>query len=135
MLRETIDCSAVVMWQAVSTGSIETSGLAPCAPLPSTRMSKKAPPAETTFRRTAKCPSGKPGRLCMAKIASQGKRSNSRSSSIASAPPQPSSPGWKMKWTMPSKFLVCARYCAAPSSMVVCPSWPQACIFPGTWLA
>ena len=33
---------------------------------------------------------------------------------------------------MPSKLRVSARYLAAPSSMVVCPSWPQACIFPGT---
>ena len=53
---------------------------------------------------------------------------------MASAPPQPSSPGWKMKWTMPSKLRVSARYLAAPSSMVVWPSCPQACIAPFTVL-
>ena len=89
-----------------------------------------APPAMAGPLRTAKVPTAMPVWLCMPKMRSQGKRSNSLSSSIASAPPQPSSPGWKMKWTMPSKLRVSARYLAAPSSMVVCPSWPQACITP-----
>ena len=54
---------------------------------------------------------------------------------MACAPPRPSSAGWKMKLTVPLKLRVSARYFAAPSSMVVWPSWPQACIRPGFWLA
>ena len=49
---------------------------------------------------------------------------------MASAPPTPSSPGWKMKCTVPVKLSDAARYFAAPSSMVVWPSWPQACMHP-----
>ena len=49
-------------------------------------------------------PTGRPGRLCMPNTASQGKRSNSPSFSIAWAPPRPSSAGWKMKLTVPLKF-------------------------------
>ena len=66
---------------------------------------------------------------------SQGKRSNNPSFSISRAPPTPSSAGWKMKLTVPLKLRVSARYFAAPSSIVVWPSWPQACIRPGFWLA
>ena len=66
----------------------------------------------------------------MANKLSQGKCSNKPASTIALAPPRPSSAGWKMKCTRPRKLRVCAKYLAAPSSMVVWPSWPQACITP-----
>ena len=49
------------------------------------------------------------------------------------AMPPPSSGGWKMQTTVPSKFRVSARYFAAPSSIAVCPSWPQACMAPGVF--
>ena len=49
---------------------------------------------------------------------------------VPRAPPKPSSAGWKMKTAVPSKLRLAARYFAAPSSIVVCPSWPQACILP-----
>ena len=62
-------------------------------------------------------------------------RSISPSATIARAPPAPSSPGWKISATVPAKLRVRARYCAAPSSIVVWPSWPQACIRPGLVLA
>jgi hypothetical protein len=52
-------------------------------------------------------------------------------SHITPAPPPFSSAGWKISATLPAKFRVSARYFAAPSSIVVCPSWPQACILPG----
>ena len=78
----------------------------------------------------ANLPTSSLGRLCMPKICSQGNFSNSPSLTIASAPPRPSSAGWKMRWTVPSKLRVAARYLAAPSSMVVWPSWPQACMRP-----
>ncbi len=123
-------CSAAVTCEATSTESTPASGRAPCAPRPSMSMSKKAPPAIIGPARTANFPSGMPGRLCMPKMASQGKRLNRPSSTIALAPPRPSSAGWKMKFTVPSKFFVAARYLAAPSSIVVWPSWPQACMRP-----
>jgi len=50
---------------------------------------------------------------------------------IARAPPPPSSAGWKASTILPSKLRVSARYLAAPSSIEVWPSWPQACILPG----
>ena len=109
MLRDTTDCSAAPMWQAVSTGSMLCSGWAPCEPLPSTWMSKNAPPAIAGPGQIAYWPTSMPGRLCMPNTASQGNRSNSLSSSMARAPPIPSSPGWKMKWTVPLKSLVSAK--------------------------
>ena len=48
-------------------------------------------------------------------------------------PPPPSSAGWKITTAVPSKLRVSARYLAAPSSMAVWPSWPQACILPGAF--
>ena len=50
---------------------------------------------------------------------------------MARAPPPPSSAGWKASTTLPLKLRVSARYLAAPNNIEVCPSWPQACIFPG----
>ncbi len=66
----------------------------------------------------------------MPNTASTGKRSNSPSSTITRPPPSFSSAGWKMKCTVPSKLRVSAKYLAAPSSIVVWPSWPQACMRP-----
>ena len=82
----------------------------------------------------ANLPTSSLGRLCMPKICSHGNFSNSPSLTIASAPPRPSSAGWKMRCTVPSKLRVAERYLAAPSSMVVWPSWPQACMRPLCWL-
>ena len=123
-------CSAMTMCAATSTGSTPLSGRAPWEPLPVTRMSKNPPPAIIGPARTANLPSVSPGRLCMPNTTSQGNFSNSPSAIIARAPPMPSSAGWKMKFTTPSKLRVSARYFAAPSSMVVWPSCPQACMRP-----
>ena len=42
--------------------------------------------------------------------------------------------GWlEDEVNLPAKFLEFARYRAAPSSMVVCPSCPQACMVP-SWV-
>ena len=43
----------------------------------------------------------------------------SETSIIAVAPANPSSAGWKIRWTLPGKLRVSARYFAAPRSMVV----------------
>ena len=51
---------------------------------------------------------------------------------MALPPAPPSSAGWKITTAVPAKLRVSARYLAAPSSMAVWPSWPQACILPGT---
>jgi hypothetical protein len=111
-------------------GSTPVSGRAPCAPTPVMSTSKNAPPAIIGPERTAKRPTASFGRLCMPKIASHGKRSNSRSSIIAFAPPSPSSAGWNTKCTVPSNWRVAASTLAAPSSIAVWPSWPQACMQP-----
>ena len=76
-----------------------------------------------------------PGMLCIAKTASQGKRSNRPSAIMRSAPPPPSSAGWKISCSVPSKRPLSARWRAAASSIAVWPSWPQACIRPGWALA
>ena len=48
------------------------------------------------------------------------------------APAKPSSPGWNMKITVPGSSACRALSSfAAPASMAVCRSWPQACIVPG----
>ena len=48
------------------------------------------------------------------------------------APAKPSSPGWNMKITVPGTSSCRAQSSlAAPASMAVCRSWPQACIAPG----
>ncbi len=48
------------------------------------------------------------------------------------APWKPSSPGWSMSTTRPAIWSRRSmRSRAAPSSMVMCVSWPQACITPG----
>ncbi|MCY1504385.1 hypothetical protein D9M68_385530 [compost metagenome] len=58
------------------------------------------------------------------------KRSIMPSLTISLPPPPPSSAGWKMTATLPAKLRVSARYLAAPRSIAVWPSWPQACILP-----
>src|ERR671916_843435 len=53
------------------------------------------------------------------------------SSTITFPPPPPSSAGWKRNLTVPfSRSLIPHSAWAAPTSMLVCPSWPQACILP-----
>src|SRR5476651_725600 len=123
-------CRAEMICVPMITGSMPLSGRAPCAPLPVILMSNRPPPAICGPERIANLPTSSLGRLCMPKICSQGNLSNSPSFTIASAPPRPSSAGWKMRCTVPSKLRVAERYLEAPSSMVVCPSWPQACMRP-----
>ena len=46
-----------------------------------------------------------------------------------------SSAGWNTRWIVPEKWRVLASWRAAPSSMVVWPSCPQACMAPALRLA
>ncbi len=129
-LRLGIVCSACTSAAPATTGSIPVCGIAPCAPRPVIPISKMSNDAITGPGIAPNCPTGIPGQLCIPYTASHGNLSNRPSSTIARPPPSFSSAGWKMKWIVPSKLRVAARYFAAPSSIVVWPSWPHACILP-----
>ncbi|MCY1379797.1 hypothetical protein D9M69_675480 [compost metagenome] len=128
-------CSATTMCAAATTGSADRCGAEPCPPRPVTVIVTESDEAMNEPSLKPNLPAGKPGMLCSAKMASQGKRSNRPSSTMRRPPPRPSSAGWKIRCTVPSKLRSCAMTRAAASRMLVWPSWPQACILPGTWLA
>ena len=130
MLRLTIVCNASTISAPTTNGSMPRCGCAAWVPCPVMRMSQRSEAASNGPALAAICPTGMPGLLCSAKTASQGNLSNRPSSTMTRPPPPPSSAGWKIRCTVPSKLRVAARYLAAPSSIVVCPSWPQACILP-----
>ena len=129
--RATSVCSASTICAPTTTGSMARCGRAAWPPRPVMRMVKSSVLAQTAPGTAIIWPTGRVGSLCAPNTMSHGKRSNSPSCTITSPPPPFSSAGWKMKCTAPSKLRVSARYRAAPSSMVVCPSWPQPCITPG----
>ncbi len=62
-LRLTIDCAAVMMWPATSTGSIAACGCAPCPPLPSIVISKRSAAAIAGPGVMPIRPGGRPGQL------------------------------------------------------------------------
>ena len=130
-MREAIVCSASTSWLPMTIGSIVRCGIAAWPPLPVTVMVNSAVAAMIGPGRIANWPTGRPGMLCMPNTFSMPKRSIMPSLTISLPPPPPSSAGWKMTATEPAKLRVSARYLAAPSSMAVWPSWPQACISPG----
>ena len=74
-------------------GSIESSGIAPWAPLPEIFISKLSAAAIMGPGATRRCPASKPGILCMPYIELAGNFSNRPSSIIAFAPANPSSAG------------------------------------------
>src|SRR5574343_715021 len=104
-------------------------------PLPRMVILNSLLEAKTGPLLSANSPAFMPGQLWMPKIASIGKRSNRPSLIISRAPPPPSSAGWKIRYTVPSKSRWRARCWAAASSMAVWPSCPQACILPAWRLA
>ena len=125
MRRETMVLSCATSWLAASSTSGVRCGCAAWPPRPRSTMSKRSAAAMIGPGRVCAWPSGRSGQLCSAYTASHGKRSNRPSSTITRAPPRPSSAGWKMKCTVPSKRRVRASWRAAPSSIAVWPSWPQ----------
>ena len=129
-----MDCSASTICDPTTTGSIVRCGRAAWPPRPVMWMKNRSDAAETGPATAVMVPTGREVSLCAPNTMSQGKRSNRPSCTISRPPPAFSSAGWKMKCTVPSKLRVSARYFAAPSSIVVWPSWPQACIAPGFWL-
>ena len=85
-LRLTIDCAAVIMCAATSTGSIAVCGWAPWPPRPSMVISMRSAAAIAGPGVMPIVPGGSPGQLCNAYTSSAGKRSNRPSSIIAFAP-------------------------------------------------
>ncbi len=135
-LRETMVCSARTKCACTTVTSVARCGVEPpWPPVPRNVTVKRSAAASAAPGRVAKCPAGIVGLVCSPYTASQEKRSNSPSASIAFAPPRPSSASWKMRWTRPAKSRCSANQRAAPSSIAVCPSWPQACITPGCFEA
>ena len=97
LLREMMVWNACTIWHAAGTGSMPLCGIAACEPLPRTVILNSLLEANEGPDRSAKCPTGIPGQLCMPKIASIGNSLNRPSLIISRAPPPPSSAGWKIR--------------------------------------
>jgi len=98
-----------------------------CPPGPDTRTSILSQAAVMAPERTPSWPASSLGSQCSAKIRPTDEMPPDASTS--SAPPAASSAGWKMSLTRPGSTPVAAcsaRNRPAPSSTVVCTSWPQA---------
>ena len=109
ILRDGIVCSVMTICAPITNGSLPRCGYAAWPPLALMRMSKRSEAASIGPARVAMWPTGMPGLLCIANTASHGNLSNSPSCTMTRPPPNPSSPGWKMKCTVPSKLRVAAR--------------------------
>ena len=106
----TMACRPCTICTATNTGSMPRCGMRRVAPLPrdaDLELVARCHHRARRRRRTGR-PSG-PGQLCMPNTASQGKRSNRPSSIMRCAPPPPSSAGWKIRFTVPSKSARSAR--------------------------
>ena len=119
LLRLMMVWKACTIWQAIGTGSTPMCGMAAWPPLPRTVILNSLVDAITGPALAAMVPAGMPGQLCMPYTACMGNFSNRPSSIITRAPPPPSSAGWKMRYTVPSKLRCLAKCCAAASSMAV----------------
>ncbi|MNF96961.1 hypothetical protein D3C84_797720 [compost metagenome] len=108
-LRPTTVCSAITALDAATSGSTARCGMEPWPPTPSITTSSRSWEAISGPARKHRWPVSMPGMLCMPNSASQGKRSSRPSASMASAPPWPSSAGWKIRFRVPSKRRVAAR--------------------------
>jgi|GEM_PF-3457551 len=108
-LRDTSVCNAITMPAAATMGSAALCGMAPWPPLPCTVIEAESIDAIAAPLRNATVPTGTPGALCKAKIASHGKRVKKPSSTMRLPPPAPSSAGWKIRFSVPLKRRLCAR--------------------------
>jgi len=132
--RVTVVCSAVTSSAAAGTGSFAPCGAEPWPPLPRKVTAKLSEAASIVPGLVANRPYGsRAEKTCMPYAASTRRpaASNTPSSTMIRPPPKPSSPGWNMNTTSPgsSSRRACSRR-AAPTSIAVCRSWPQACIAP-----
>ena len=105
------------MSAATMIGSTEACGCAAWPPTPLITMSQRLLDAIVGPARKPNWFTGMPGMLWMPNTASQGKRSNRPSCIMARAPAlPPSSAGWKMNTTVPSKSRCVDRYCPRPAA-------------------
>ena len=88
---------AWIISEAAMIGSRPWFGIAAWQPRPLTMTWKRSAAAIAGPLHMAKLPTGSQGQLCIPKIRSAGKRSNSPSSIIALPPEKPSSAGWKIR--------------------------------------
>ena len=127
--RETTDCSDSTIRAAARMGSAASCGIAPCPPRPSISIEKLSTAAISAPRLIPTRPTG---------IGLRGWRpsvpatpSSAPSATQDSAPPCPSSAGWYRNRNPRSGGRPTSRSATA-SAIAMWPSWPQACIRPGS---
>ena len=137
--RVTISCSAWTTSHATGIGSVARCGSLAWPPLPVIVMCSVSAEAMIEPWRQLSQPDGSDDVMCRAKapvtgdgVPSARSGTSSRpSSSMYRAPWWPSSPGWNMNSTRPARSdRRPASSLAAPASIAVWVSWPQACIDP-----
>ena len=132
--RVTVVCSAVTSSAAAGTGSLAPCGADPCPPLPRKVTAKASEAASIVPGLVANRPYGSSAeKTCMPYAASTRRpaASSTPSSTMTLPPPKPSSPGWNISTTSPGSSARRADSSrAAPMSIAVCRSWPQACMAP-----
>ena len=130
----TIVCRAVTISQAAGIGSAALCGWEACPPRPCTVTSNVSAAAMIVPGRVLSTPPGSCADATCSPYAATGRppaASSTPSSIMILAPPCPSSPGWNMKITLPGSSPRRADSSrAAPASIAVCRSCPQACIVP-----
>ncbi len=133
LLREMICCIATIMCDAMTIGSMQASGMAPCPPLPITLIYNSSVLAMYMPSRKPIFPTGTFVATCWPKMLIGFGFSKTPSLIMMLAPPGAfSSAGWKINFTVPSKSsLMDCKICAVPNKEDVCTSCPQACITPG----
>ena len=128
-LREISVCSAVITCAAQTMASWLRSGYAPWPEVPWITSVTESVEALSVPARVSTVPTGRYG--CTCRPYTRSTPAIAPAATIGSAPPSVSSAGWNSRRTVPgrrSRMDASAR--AAPSSMAVCASCPQACIMP-----
>ena len=125
-------CKAVMICAPATITSVPRWGLAPWDPRPRRVTVKGLEAAPAGPDRVERVPVGMELSTWQQSMASTWGLSMQPSAIIRSAPPSPSSSGWKKSFTPPRS--ASRRFhssSAAPSRAAVWKSWPQACITPG----
>ena len=122
---------------AVNVNKIETivgklmGELAPWQPFPRTVIRNRVQPAMKVPLPHSTVPEGVPEWTWRASASPGAGFCRTPAASMDLAPVNPSSSGWNTSFTVPeSSCRCCISSWAAPSSIAVCISWPQACIQP-----
>ena len=110
-------------------GSTPFSGIAPWQPFPFTLIRNRVQPAMQVPSPQSTSPDGVPEFTCSAIPASTFGFSSTPAFNMVFAPVKPSSSGWNTSFIFPHISFWCSfNSFAAPRSMVVCISCPQACM-------